>query len=814
MPVRCEDCNTSFLLSNADVVHGVECHNCGSNRLERDQPSGTNSDGDLRDMVDPSIGLDQGGNPLQEGIWATTDKGFQPLDRRDESFASVRTTHTLEPLNMELYMPWQHEADVKESALPALGLLGGLAGGVLRMAAPSLLRGAIMGRGNSAPVAPMPVAPIVDIDPMQALQPVAKTADIETPHTTPFLHDDPDGDTQQYRDGDMSPDFQNPNISGEAGGSQSPHGEDATQQSLQFNDDILKDIEPLLEKLVDAYHSEDSGLNDPLIRALHEKVDQQYPGYLDQAGDDDSSVQALFKAMRDPNTITAAAPAPMNQGQIPGMQLPGQQLQMTNCANCGGTLNADGTCSQCGFNNVGQQPGGVQQPMQQGHPLAPGNIQHNNFASVTAADHQGPATPEQKEMFAEYLIAQGRVDEVGQMYQAPEMYADEWAEVQNRPTTHPPTVDPNEPPPMPPPMDPSMMGQGMPMPGMAPPGAGMTPMSSTRQASDSFTPRCPSCNSATTGTISEDGAMRCHSCDNIWERDAIKTMRSARTWTRKLAQEPFGVPAADQDAPDTPNTDSSLSWQDTDGNQLEVGGVYEMHSEQSPIPDLVKIQAVRPDGITMEVVGEEGQDTTGMVHTIDNAEKDEAGLTFVPQTETEPDEDAEGPGQTVNTEPVPTPAVPGIHASVEPERCPSCNYGHITSSMKSPTLKEWECYRCTNQWTTHEAAEDVEVNLDSRAWLNESEISFEGFDERALAMASAGRSRSIGDIVERDPRSQKIKEVLAENARTAGRKMTPREQKEFIDEEGDARNKDRLNLTGTHYEFTGTTAETINDSFF
>jgi DNA-directed RNA polymerase subunit RPC12/RpoP len=92
MPVRCADCNATFQLTPDGLVQGAACEHCGGTRLERDQPSPTHSDGDLRDMVDPGTGLDQGGNPLQEGIWATTDGGWQPYPRRDESFASVMSS--------------------------------------------------------------------------------------------------------------------------------------------------------------------------------------------------------------------------------------------------------------------------------------------------------------------------------------------------------------------------------------------------------------------------------------------------------------------------------------------------------------------------------------------------------------------------------------------------------------------------------------------------------------------------------------------------------------------------------------------------
>src|SRR5690606_31855865 len=75
--------------------------------------------------------------------------------------------------------------------------------------------------------------------------------------------------------------------------------------------------------------------------------------------------------------------------------------------------------------------------------------------------------------------------------------------------------------------------------------------------------------------------------------------------------------------------------------------------------------------------------------------------------------------------------------------------------------------------------------------------------ERHRAMREAGMgSRSLSDIAARDTRLQEIKSRLNDHAeqRTAGKKFTPREQREFIDEQGVARNADKLDLGGTHYE--------------
>jgi predicted RNA-binding Zn-ribbon protein involved in translation (DUF1610 family) len=1023
MPIHCQDCNAHFLLSNADVTHGVSCPQCGSTgRLERDQPSPTNSDGDLRDMVDPSTGLDQGGNPLQEGMLG----GWQNRQKRDESFASVRKADSMHPPalteatgkypcpdcgtelvenddpkrtyhpdhfppymcpnchrlfmesethppdtiphtwvstvrprfnNMKPYMPWTHEADTKQAFLPFLapllegasGLLSGSMGKLLlAQGAGGLLRGAFKGTGNDQP---MNIVGAPGMPP-----PTAKTADMETPHSNPVLHDSPDGDTQEFDSGDMSPAFQNPNIPDQGG---SDKLEDGVAQRLEFrhDDPTLDEIHHLLPKLLEYYHKPESGLNDPILRALHEKIDQERPGYLDQTTDDDPGVQALLEAIRQPQGVTAGLRDFFNPGsmpqdnqlqervqqymaagynendayhlalqesvhrpmgiadghfgalppaattfgtmpQVPGGPgtLPGQMPAQGTCVNCGGTLNADGTCSQCGYNNVGQQPGGaatlpnLHQPGVQ----APG-VQTQAFAK-TAADTQGPVTKEQQAAVADLLIQQGRHDEVSRMLLHPEEYTDLLEQVQGQDETQPPTVDPNVQAPMaPPPAAPTMAMPGQ-MPPQGPPGmmptgkvaidmsngdyttpsgdrgiyykcpncggqmsedgkcyrcgytygydggevldghhdplawardmgvpsmnADWGPRHQGKVAADSLAPRCPKCESATTGFIDDQGTARCHACGNIYNNDNVNKDKISRTWTKKADFDPVAVPAADQDAQPQPNQDSSLTWQDSTGQPLQEGGLYMMHSNQYSIPDKVRIESVKPDGITITQVGENdpnqlGDDSQdpGYTHEITKEVADMDGLTFEAMDDGEEEETTpgEGPGQTVNTEPVSTPDVGGIRASVD-DRCPKCSYTHVTSSYTSPTTKKMECYRCANEWTVQEEQVEGEVDPETREWLQGDSGPID-FDPRALAMATSGKSRNISDIAARDPRNAAISSMLKE----AGRNFSPREQKDFVDEEGTARNMDRLNLEGTHYQsafdLSKARADVVNDDY-
>jgi hypothetical protein len=63
-------------------------------------------------MVDPATQLDQGGNPLQEGVWANIDGGWQPSYKRDEFFAKIA--------NMSEQDLYQMMADAQMKAEQAL----------------------------------------------------------------------------------------------------------------------------------------------------------------------------------------------------------------------------------------------------------------------------------------------------------------------------------------------------------------------------------------------------------------------------------------------------------------------------------------------------------------------------------------------------------------------------------------------------------------------------------------------------------------------------------------------------------------------
>src|ERR1019366_4409185 len=166
---------------------------------------------------------------------------------------------------------------------------------------------------------------------------------------------------------------------------------------------------------------------------------------------------------------------PSLQQQAPSSAMPpGGGAQQGHCARCGGVTGPDGACPQCGAAAQAQAqplPGG---PSQIPHPQT---FAHTDLLAtfVDSANHQGPVTPEQIAAVQQFLIQEGRVDEVPNVPMDPgnPEYAKILAEIQGNPNV-PPTVTPEEQtqPPAPQPAAPG----GMSVPGMAPGEAGGQPM--------------------------------------------------------------------------------------------------------------------------------------------------------------------------------------------------------------------------------------------------------------------------------------------------------------------------------------------------
>jgi len=365
-------------------------------------------------------------------------------------------------------------------------------------------------------------------------------------------------------------------------------------------------------------------------------------------------------------------------------------------------------------------------------------------------------------------------------------------------------------------------------------------------AADNVAERCPQCGSATTGMVGDqDGTQHCHSCGNNWRKSdeiddaGIGSSTLSHTAAPTIqAPNPVDAPAAEQASPldIQPNEDSGLTWKDESGQPLEAGQTYMMKSTQYPVPDMVKIMRVKPDGLEVNEIGTFGNDPNALHHTIHvtREEMQANELTFQVAPQDADDRNNEPPvgGQAPGMPPVQettdqrSDADQSFRASVQEQddRCPKCGHadGDLTSkghrishssTMVSEDQVEHECSYCGENWITKEemveglhatAGENGERTWANPAadWLNEDEDSWGEVDRQRMLAAASHRSRNIGDIP-RDRHAQEVKAYLDSQpsiVKEGGRYFSPMEQRGLIDEDGVARNSDMLNLDGTHYK--------------
>lgn len=391
-----------------------------------------------------------------------------------------KTSHTVSERVMELnttpYAPLWDESYVPKTAGIAAPLLEGAGSMALRslpFALPTLMKGALGGgpqggqqAGGMAPEQPDPAPTMQQLGSVDI--PWLLTADLDTPSSVKSVdgqEDDPQKqDQKEFNDGDKSPsNLQNPN-NDDSGNM----GEDQVRQDAGFAPDSpgIERAMMILPLLLHYFDSEESGQNDPLIKGLHDALEHEQPGYLNNEHPDGQQ-HVMMILQNHGNGHTAGVNA--FPGGLPATPQPGSGTQAPGagtCPTCGGTLAGDGSCPQCG--STPHPQGGMQMPTGQGMggpsgsaSFPPGMMMHGNTV--------GPQTNEQKAAVAQLLIQQGRIEEIPNLELHPEQYAKELAEIQGNPNTAP-LVDPSQAPQPPQPMmdpqgampvtDPTQMGGG------------------------------------------------------------------------------------------------------------------------------------------------------------------------------------------------------------------------------------------------------------------------------------------------------------------------------------------------------------------
>lgn len=416
-----------------------------------------------------------------------------------------------------------------------------------------------------------------------------------------------------------------------------------------FRPEVEQAIEEAMPKLLEYYHSEESGEADPAIQKLLDILQQYDPELLDTPPDPEA--QQLLDKHLPKISMQGMGPGmmPANGLQAPGTQVmqpagPGNAVNPTtqaSCPSCGARITPGvGVCPQCGGataampqqNAVPQPPAMVGQPGQQAVtargqavPVPPGTpcrfdgnpavaIKNGSYLCAnclrqTTAANQGPHSIEQIQAVADLLKQTGRESEIPNLIAHPEMYGDELAQIAGR--MEPPDPDPDPAPqPMP---DPTQMGMppgAMPA-GQPPMGGGMGGMP-MMAAADSVAPKCPKCDSHTTGIVGDEGLCQCSRCGNQWSADGFEKAVDAPKTSADAAEglpgrNVVGVPAADQDEPYDAAADQNMGqWSDTGGEPLRVGQQYEMYSEKYDVPDIIRITALKPDSVEYVLTGEYG----------------------------------------------------------------------------------------------------------------------------------------------------------------------------------------------------------------
>lgn len=687
----------------------------------------------------------------------------------------------------------------------------------------------ILGGGSSVPGGStgyaMPGAP----NQLQGLQAFGSTdipallmlADLETSDSVKSVdeqHDDPeDQDQKEFNDGDKSPsNLENPN--NEDSGASGEDGAREADPGYGFGPDSpgIQRMMTLMPLLMHYIHNDLPGADDPLIQGLHEALESENPGYLDHEHPEGPKILELMIGDHQKKKKTSARlsldmmPTPssdVNPMPMPGTDItPSQQQQI--CPRCGAPLAADGSCPQCGY---------------KAHPQG-GNM----LPTPVMANHQGPVNEEQKEALKQLIDTR------------PELFGDILHKVQNQPNSAP-LVDSQSQDPAPPPAAPPGAGGAMPMPDPSQPGGGMQqpmqPMASQRHNftskladANNVIPRCPKCHSATTSYvdgIDGDASMhgRCHSCQHVWKLPSKSSRRLVSL------DAPLDM-SADQQNVARPQETQQFGdvWKDADGNPLVEGQVYSLKSPQYPVPDEVEIVSKKPHELGVKLVGEFGDiqspgDPSQPDFRITPQDLTSQKYTFEPSGQSSSaDQGASEPplGGTPGMEQIPEQAPTtdeisnsypnrGTTSSTHEEKeddedlCKKCGNTWIHHTASSPTRSMHECARCGSVWETEDrdTGHVASANLN---WIMESNGpgNDDFFAQYENARSGHTQGRNIQDIAAKDERLQVVRDLLSSNAeeraRTAGRHFSPYEQRELINERGNARNADRLDLSGTHYE--------------
>lgn len=651
----------------------------------------------------------------------------------------------------------------------------------------------------------------------------------------------------------------------EVGSTNSPRGKDDAKERIrrQFaaNEKEEGDLDllesPAIQKffetlplILEFFDSDESGFDDPIIKSVHEGLESEFPGYLDfPMGAEENEIVLLFapekaKSKKNKKKSSALGPSSMmprkNQPLMPDPTLAPEQKKPNvidpsthgydpQAGPASAAANTPGWDNQSSPNLVDKTNPLSPQEQQQAQQLTQKNqqqqqqtqqqIQQQMQKKKQGAHTQGPHTDEQQAAVAELLLAEGREKEIPDMIQNPDKYDQEMAQIQKKdPTFGEEPEDMKQPPPTAAPPAPN---QGMP-PGMPPMGtpqpvnAPMGPVSASvstsmlkaafKHGADSVSGRCPKCDSHTTKMVSQDGTSKCHTCAHEWKDGTFQVsdgdstdLSSTAAYHKALKDIEKGRKPQHLDSFNDPEEeefevdDHTHQWMDDEGNPLEEGKEYEIYANNYDIPDIARLDEIKPDSLVYTI------ESNGGLHTtieIDRKEADLNGYRFV-ATDSEASENHAGIGENLDTKNVTAPGQDSdlssphiqIGSSFEnhEEELIQAAYEWLLSLDGPHTFAEFE-------GLSQEEYEDEILNLSPDMVLEIVNMHYEG--------GTSGLAADVGLIDDEEGQG------MSAFGKTAGKHYTPMEQRELIDEYGEARNAGKLQLEGTHY------ADAEDDDYF
>lgn len=646
-------------------------------------------------------------------------------------------------------------------------------------------------------------------------QPTAKTAvygeGVNHPSTVNKRDEDPENGklfpstrTQDVNgplgDQEWQRDYTGVNPIGESSPSTLLHKEDQTKRILTNYDDseiIEKAIVDLFEnlpKILEFFESEESGEDDEDIKRIHDTFESIFPGFMDM--DMTPEAEELLMIIDDERN---------NSKKIKKSNADAQNAVFCMIPNCNKPVSPDlmkqGKPALCEGHASEQSAAGKQGPdaspysvnslTQEWVPVNEMQQVNNMLRQFTGSDTQGPHTDEQQAAVAEMLIEQGREGEIPAMLQNPADYDEELAEIQNKdpllgedpedvgmgaqdqmaqmgmgPDAGGMPAGPpmgGEMPPGPPGAAPGIPDMSAPTPAdLNPAGPGAMPppvMASVtssmleaafKYGADNVAGKCPKCDSHTTKMVQQDGKSKCHTCHHEWQDETFQksdgdSSHSTTTSSFYAAMDSF----VDEDVEEEIIDDSSHTWTDEDNEPLEEGKEYEIYAHNYKIPEIGRVVELKPDAVVYEIESDGG---IRREIEIDRQEADLNGYRFAP-TAANSDENLDD-------------GTFGIEDKIAPEPGQTTDlstpHREIGASAKEATVTYYMCpvADCPN----NQGGGDYEPGTCS---IHNKEL------------VPAGQEKSAH--------------------KTAGKHYTPMEQRELIDEYGQARNADKLNLEGTHY---------------